>query len=248
MNCVETSRLLGPFVDDELDVHSVIDVEGHLARCAACAQEKAELAGLRETARERLPRFDPPPGLEDRIFAAVARKTSAQRRRLPWREGALMAAAACATLVATTALRPGRDDAGEEIVDAHVRSLQADHLTDVASSDQHTVKPWFQGRIDFAVPARDFSARGFALAGGRLEMISGHPAAALVYRRRQHVLNLFVSPAAPGSNEPRRDSSLRGYRVSTWTQEGLRYRLVSDVAPPESDELISLLRGGEVPR
>ena len=166
-----------------------------------------------------------------------------------------MAAAACATLVATVALRPARDEAGEEIVDAHVRSLQADHLTDVASSDQHTVKPWFQGRIDFAVPARDFSAQGFVLAGGRLEMISAHPAAALVYRRRQHVLNLFVSPATPGSsgspgstNEPRRDFSLRGYRVSTWTQEGLSYRLVSDVAPSESDELISLLRRSDAAR
>jgi anti-sigma factor RsiW len=251
MNCQETSRLIGPLVDDELDVKSAIDVEGHLLRCAACAQEKRELAGLRETARDRLPRFDPPAGLEDRIFAAVAKQTR-PRRRLPWREAALMAAAACATLVATTVLRPARDDAGEEIVDAHVRSLQADHLTDVASSDQHTVKPWFQGRVDFAVPARDFSARGFALAGGRLEMISGHPAAALVYRRRQHVLNLFVSPSSagsPGSNsEPRRDSSVRGYRVSTWAQDGLRYRLVSDVPASESDELISLLRSGDGPR
>ena len=246
MNCSEASRLIGPFVDDELDVKSVLDVEGHLLRCGACAQEKNELMGLRETARERLPRFDPPAGLEDRIFAAAARQRPALRRRLPWRQAALVAAAACATLVATTALRPARDEAGEEVVDAHVRSMQAGHLTDVASSDQHTVKPWFQGRIDFAVPARDFTAQGFALAGGRLEMISGHPAAALVYRRRQHVLNLFLSPAS--KDEPRRDFSLRGYRVSTWTQEGLRYRLVSDVAPSESDELVSLVRGGDARR
>jgi len=246
MNCIEASHLIGPFVDDELDVKSVVEVEGHLARCAACAQEKGELVGLRETARERLPRFDPPPGLEDHVFRAAMRKTARVRRRLPWREGALMAAAACATLVATTTLRPARNVAGEDVVDAHLRSLQADHLTDVASSDQHTVKPWFQGRIDFAVPARDFSSRGFALAGGRLDMISGHAAAALVYRRRQHVLNLFISPAS--TDEPRRDFSQRGYRVSTWTQEGLRYRLVSDVAQSESDELISLLRGGDVPR
>ena len=200
MNCSEASRLIGPFVDDELDVKSVLDVEGHLLRCGACAQEKNELMGLRETARERLPRFDPPAGLEDRIFAAPARQRPALRRRLPWRQAALVAAAACATLVATTALRP----------------------------------------------ARDFTAQGFALAGGRLEMISGHPAAALVYRRRQHVLNLFLSPAS--KDEPRRDFSLRGYRVSTWTQEGLRYRLVSDVAPSESDELVSLVRGGDARR
>jgi len=108
------------------------------------------------------------------------------------------------------------------------------------------VKPWFQGRIDCAVPARDFSARGFVLTGGRLDVLEGRPAAALVYRRRQHVLNLFVSPASPGSGgEPRRDASVRGFRVSTWTQEGLRYRLVSDIAPSESDELVSLLRADD---
>jgi anti-sigma factor RsiW len=206
-----------------------------------CTQEKSELLALRETARERLPRFDPAASLEERIFRA-ARKPE-PRRRLPWRQAVLVAAAACATLVATSVLRPGRDEAAEEIVDAHVRSLQADHLTDVASSDQHTVKPWFQGRIDFAVPARDFSDRGFALTGGRLDVLDGRPAAALVYRRRQHVLNLFVSPA-PG-DEPRRDVVVRGYRISTWTQEGLRYRLVSDIAPSESDELISLLRADD---
>jgi len=237
MTCLETSHLIGPFVDDELDARSVIDVETHLARCAACAQERSELLALRETARERLPRFDPPEGLEERLFRA-ARK-SGPRRRLPWRQGALVLAAACATVVATSVLRP-HDEPADEIVDAHVRSLQAEHLTDVASSDQHTVKPWFQGRIDFAVPARDFSGHGFVLTGGRLDVLEGRPAAALVYRRRQHLLNLFVSPAS--ADEPRRDLVVRGYRISTWTQEGLRYRLVSDIAPSESDELVSLLR------
>jgi len=240
MTCAEASRLIGPFVDDELDVRSAVDVEGHLARCAACAQEKSEISALRETVRERLPRFDPPPGLEDRLFGSVARPQR-PNRRIPWRGAALVAAAACATFVATTTLRPGREGGAEESVDAHVRSLQAQHLTDVASSDQHTVKPWFQGRLDFAVPAHDFADQGFALVGGRLDVLAGQPAAALVYRRRQHVLNLFVAKAS--GDEPRRDSSLRGYRVSTWAQDGLRYRLVSDVPAAESDELISLVRG-----
>ncbi|MFL5409820.1 MAG: anti-sigma factor family protein [Myxococcales bacterium] len=244
MNCLETSRLIGPFVDDELDARSVIDVEIHLARCAACTEERSELLALRETARERLPRFDPPAGLEERLFRA-ARKPE-PRRRLPWRQGAMVLAAACAAVVATSALRPHPDESADEIVDAHVRSLQADHLTDVVSSDQHTVKPWFQGRIDCAVPVRDFSVHGFVLSGGRLDVLDGRPAAALVYRRRQHVLNLFVSPAPPGSGgEPRRDFSVRGFSISTWTQEGLRYRLVSDIAPSESDELVSLLRSDD---
>jgi len=240
MTCAEASRLIGPFVDDELDVRSALDVEGHLARCAACAQEKSEITALRDTVRERLPRFDPPAGLEDRLFGAVAHRQH-PKRRIPWRGAALVAAAACATFVATTTLRPGREGGAEESVDAHVRSLQAQHLTDVASSDQHTVKPWFQGRLDFAVPARDFADQGFALVGGRLDVLAGQPAAALVYRRRQHVLNLFVAKAS--GDEPRSNFSLRGYRVSTWAQDGLRYRLVSDVPAAESDELISLVRG-----
>jgi anti-sigma factor RsiW len=241
MTCIEASRLIGPFVDDELDIRSAVDVEGHLARCASCTQEKSELTALRETVRERLPRFDPPPGLEDRLFLPAA-TAERPKRRIPWRGAALVAAAACATFIATSTLRP-RDAVEEEIVDAHVRSLQAQHLTDVASSDRHTVKPWFQGRLDFAVPTRDFADRGFALAGGRLDVLAGRPAAALVYRRRQHVLNLFVARAS--GDEPRRDFAVRGYRVSTWTQDGLQYRLVSDVPASESDELISLLRDSE---
>jgi len=196
--------------------------------------------------RERLPRFDPPPGLEDRLFGSVARAKPVTRR-IPWRGAALVAAAACATFFVAypIGVRSARDPATEELVDAHVRSLQAQHLTDVASSDQHTVKPWFQGRLDFAVPVHDFADRGFALVGGRLDVLAGQPAAALVYRRRQHVLNLFVSKASP--YEPRRDF-LRGYRISSWTQGGLLYRLVSDIPVAESDELISLVRGAAAAR
>ena len=245
MTCIEASPLIGPFVDDELDVRSAIEVEGHLARCAACTQEKSEISALRETVRERLPRFDPPPGLEDRLFRS-ALPVERPKRRIPWRVPALVLAAACATFVATSTVRPARDSAAEEIVDAHLRSLQGQHLTDVASSDQHTVKPWFQGRIDFAVPTHDFADRGFALVGGRLDVLSGQQSAALVYRRRQHVLNLFVAKAS--GYETRRDSSLRGYRISTWTQGDLSYRLVSDLPASESDELISLLRYADGPR
>ena len=140
MTCIEASRLIGPFLDDELDLRSAVDVEGHIARCASCAEERNEITALRETVRERLPRFDPPPGLEDRLFRPAAR-VDRPKRRIPWRGAALVAAAACATFVATSTLRPARELAAEEIVDAHVRSLQAQHLTDVASSDQHTVKP-----------------------------------------------------------------------------------------------------------
>ncbi len=260
MTCAEANRLIGPWLDDELDVRSVVELEGHVARCSTCGREKNELLALRETARERLPRFDPPPGLEERLLRTVreerllrtvreerllrtVRETAAPRRRPArrWlREVAMMAAAAGVAVAATSSLQRSTDPSGE-IVDAHLRSLQAGHLTDVASSDQHTVKPWFQGKIDFGVPARDFAAEGFPLVGGRLDMVGGRPVAALVYGRRQHLINVFVGPAAD-RDQPLRSISSRGYRVSSWAQGGLEYRLVTDIAAAEADQLVALLR------
>ena len=244
MTCAEATPLIGPWLDDELDVRSVLELEGHVTRCPACGREKNELLALRDTARERLPRFDPPPGLEDRLLS-VLREAPAPRRRPArrWlREAGLMAAAACLAVTATLSLQNSSGPGDDEIVEAHLRSLQAGHLTDVASSDQHTVKPWFQGKIDFGVPVRDFAAEGFALVGGRLDRVAGRPVAALVYRRRQHLLNVFVCPATAGHDEPLRSVFSRGYRVSSWAQGGLRYRLVTDMAAPEADQLVALLR------
>jgi len=244
MTCTEANRLIGPWLDDELDLRSAVEVEGHLARCPVCGRERNEILALRETARERLPRFDPPPGLEERLLRGV-RAVAAPRPRPArrWlREAALMAAAAGLAVAVTSSVQRGADPSGE-IVDAHLRSLQAGHLTDVTSSDQHTVKPWFQGRIDFGVPVRDFADVGFPLLGGRLDRVDGQPVAALVYGRRQHVINLFVGPVADRDRPPRSVSS-RGYRVSTWAQGGLEYRLVTDVASPDADQLVALLRAG----
>ena len=153
----------------------------------------------------------------------------------------MMAAAACLAVVVTLSVHRGGTAPGNEIVDAHLRSLQAQHLTDVVSSDQHTVKPWFQGKVDFSVPARDFAQQGFVLVGGRLDVIDARPVAAIVYRRRQHVLNLFVWPASRSDAAPRSLTD-RGYRVTSWAQGGLEYRLVSDVPQAEVDQLVSLLR------
>jgi anti-sigma factor RsiW len=243
MTCTEATHLIGPWLDDELDVRSAVELEGHVTQCSACAREKSELFALRDTARERLPRFDPPPGLEDRLLSAL-REAAAPRRppaRRWLREAVLMAAAACVAVTAMVSLQRGSGPS-DEVVDAHLRSLQAGHLTDVTSSDQHTVKPWFQDKIDFAVPVRDFAAEGFALIGGRLDRLSGRPVAALVYRRRQHLLNVFVCPTSAGHDDPVRSVSSRGYRVSSWTQGGLQYRIVTDLAAPDADQLVALLR------
>ena len=245
MTCVEATRLIGPWVDDELDVRSAVDLEGHVARCATCARDREELLALRETARKRLPRYELDPGTEARLLRSVRAVQQPRRVRRQWvREVALMAAAACVAVGVTWSIRRPGDDAADAIADAHVRSLQGDHLTDVASSDQHTVKPWFQGKLDFSVPTRDYAAEGFPLVGGRLDVLGGRPVAALAYRRRQHVLNLFVWPADGGEKEPHTSSS-RGYRVTSWARGGFEYRLVSDVAAADSSELVALLRSPE---
>jgi anti-sigma factor RsiW len=239
MTCAEASQLIGPWVDDELDVRSAVELSLHLARCAECERERSEVLALRDTARERLPLDDPSPQLDRRVWEAV--RAAARRSRHWVRDAGLMAAAACVAVAVTVSLQRGSGALRDEIVDAHVRSLQVQHLTDVASSDQHTVKPWFHGKIDFACPTRDFSEQGFVLAGGRLDVVGGRAVAAIVYRRRQHVLNLFVWPAERGETEAR-SFTARGYRIASWAQAGLEYRLVSDIPEEEADQLVALLR------
>ena len=128
-----------------------------------------------------------------------------------------------------------------EIVDAHVRSLQPGHLSDVISTDQHTVKPWFNGKVDFAVPVRDFADDGFPLQGGRLEEIEGKTVAALIYGRRKHEVNLFVWPETASGDTAARSSALRGYQLITWRKSGMEYWLASDLAQPDLEVLQHLL-------
>jgi anti-sigma factor RsiW len=248
MTCAEATRLIGPWLDDELDVRSTVELEGHLGHCTQCGRERDELLALRATARERLPAFDAPPELEAKIWRMLGEAAAPPPRPAKrWlREGALVAVAASLAFAVSSVTFQGRapDLRREEFVDAHLRSLQPAHLTDVASSDRHTVKPWFQGKLDYAVPVRDFPAEGFNLVGGRLDFVGGRPVAALVYGRRQHLLNLFVWPAT-GGDAPVSTRSVRGYREASWAQGGFEYRLVSDVSPPEADKLVSLLRSPE---
>ena len=241
MTCAEASRLISPWLDDELDIRSSVELELHIAHCPECTRERDEVLALRATARQRPP-DDPSPELEERLWQqvrAIERPVPARR----WlRDAALMAAAACVAILATLWLQQRSGGLRDGLLDAHVRSLQVQHLTDVASSDaQRTVKPWFHGKIDFACPTRDFSEQGFVLAGGRLDVVGGRAVAAIVYRRRQHVLNLFVWPTSRSQSEPR-SAVARGYRIESWSQDGLEYRLVSDAQDVEADQLVTLLR------
>jgi anti-sigma factor RsiW len=238
--CLETRDLLDAFVDDELDLRSGAEVAAHVASCSSCDAERAGLLGVRRLAREQLSRRPMPPGLEARLSRRLRQETGL--RRAGWAV-AVTATAAAAAALALVAIHggPSAESLRDQVVDAHVRSLMAAHLTDVASTDRHTVKPWFQGRLDFAVPVRDFSSDGFTLAGGRLDYLGGRPVASLVYRLRQHAINVFVWPE-PGANEAPVRESTRGYSVWRWRQDGFAWWMVSDAASEDAGTLVRLLR------
>lgn len=236
MRCIEAEPLLNAYLDGELDLPSCVNIERHLAECRACQAQYASLERLRDEIAAADLRYEPGPELERRIEAAFAPPASAPARRPAWQIASLAAAAvAAAVLIAVivpAGMRTGGPATEREILDSHLRSLMANHLVDVPSSDRHTVKPWFQGKTSFSPPALDLSAQGFNLIGGRLDIVRGQPAAAVVYKRRDHVINLFVFEGA-GSAAGVSEHEMDGYHLVRWTQGGLRYCAVSDLNPTE---------------
>ena len=188
-----------------------------------------------------------PDALRTRIRASIAAQAREQERPMWWRWGGMAAAFATVALVSwNVAFLQARNSFDEErlageVTSAHVRSLMAPgHLNDVISTDQHTVKPWFNGKLDFAPPVRDLADAGFPLAGGRLDYIAGRPVAALVYKHRLHTVNLFVWPANGAADAPPRRSSRDGYSVVRWVRGGMRYWAVSDIPADELETFAKL--------
>jgi anti-sigma factor RsiW len=248
MSCDETRGMLDAWVDNELDLRGALEVEEHLGRCAECAAQERSLRELRAFARANLTRHEMPQGLDARLRTALRAETGAPdlrrprpRRALRWTAPFL--AASVAAIVAVAVFRPPPDrHLADSVVDAHVRSLLASHLTDVASSDQHTVKPWFQGKLDYSVPVTDFAAEGFPLAGGRLDYLEETPAAALVYRCGKHIINLFIWPKKQGGDSSVQRLSMRGYCAYRWSKEGMSYWAVSDVNDAQMQKFVELAR------
>lgn len=264
MNCAESKPLVGSYVDGELDAVHNLEVERHIAGCPACAAAQQSALALRSLVREKAPYFRASQSLRARVSAIAAAEpsvSSAMRgestakalrpsafpsRRLAW---SWMSAAAAFALVLLVGLRatslwgPSQENqlAGE-IESAHVRSLMANHLMDVPSTDQHTVKPWFHGKLDFAPPVADFASDGFPLVGGRLDYIHGRAVASLVYQRRQHPINVFVWPTPTDRDSGLRETARDGYNILHWTRGGMTYWAVSDLALDEMRQFADLLR------
>jgi anti-sigma factor RsiW len=243
--------LLHGYVDGELDLVHTLEVEQHLQACSACVRSCAEIRELRAALQAGLPRFTPPEDLRARVRAALRRADRDRRPALGrWRWGTLAAALAVLALGAAglaflLGAPAAHDRLVQEVVASHVRSqMVATHLLDVESSDRHTVKPWFHGKLDFAPAVRDLSEHGFALAGGRLDYVNGRAVAALVYRRRQHVINLLVWPGRAEEAGPRSEMK-QGYHVVHWRQGGMSWWAVSDLNPAELAEFVRLIQARE---
>ncbi len=236
--CDEMRLLIQAEVDGEIDAARAAALAAHVAECAGCAGTRERLVGLSAALREALPIHAASPALREAVLRqlAAAQVRAAARPALSsqilrrWREViAFGSGSAVAAALVLALLRPSAGGSvAEAVASAHIRALQPGHLTDVISTDQHTVKPWFDGRLDFAPPVKDLATQGFPLIGGRVDYLEGHAAAALVYRRAKHVIDLYVWPANGGPTAPR--IGLRnGYNLVRWRQDGMQLWAVSDL-------------------
>jgi len=243
----EVRALAGAWLDREADPLAQREIEAHLAGCAACRAAVDGARGFSAAIRAEAEYFEAPPALVARLAAASRPARPAPRRMTTWRPLALAASALLAVVLAGGigyfgSLGGSQDPLVQDVVDGHVRSLQAEHLIDIASSDQHTVKPWFDGRLDAAPPVRDLTTEGFPLVGGRLDYLDGKSVAALVYRHRQHPINLFVAPIGASGAGPALATTRQGYNVRHWVAGDMSFWLVSDLDMNELKALEALLR------
>jgi anti-sigma factor RsiW len=247
--CPERELLLHGLADGELDAANAMLMEEHLRGCGGCAAAYTEIIRQKQLFRSKDAPFQAPGALRSRILSAMAAEDGAQlakaaisfgtprsrqtRLRRSWLQqrsivfSSIALAASLLLFVSSWNAAPSLD---EELVTSHIRSLLATHLTDVVSSDQHTVKPWFLGKLDYAPPVVDLSMKGFPLVGGRLDYVRGRIVAAVVYKRHSHVINLFVWPAAKMQAV---SETVEGYHILSWTRAGFAYAAVSDINSQE---------------
>ena len=247
MSCERTETVLHVYFDNELDALGAAEFERHLEQCFECNEALQGLKSLRSSIGVSQLYEKTPAAFRKKVLAQVspARPVIIEPSRRNWQ---WLAVAATLVLLAYGTWRIislGRVDGFQttlaaEVIDAHLRSLQPGHLTDVVSTDQHTVKPWFDGKLDFSPPVRDFADQGFPLQGGRLDVVDNHAVAALVYGRRQHLVNDFIWPTNE-KDASSRSGSRQGYHWLDWRKNGMEFCAVSDSAASDLSELQSLL-------
>lgn len=253
MSCLQSQSDLHAYFDGEMSAIESAAFEQHLQTCDACQQMLQANERLRGAINQE-PLYERAPGS---LIAAIdieldhpPVKTSVEHRGFQgWRFialGSSLAAAACFAIVLTILhSSPARDDLlAQEIVASHIRAMMADHLLDVPSLDRHTVKPWFDGKLDFAPPVIDTKAAGFPLIGGRLDYIGGRPVAAVVFKRDQHIINLFIWTSGQTVDEPQRVLARQGYNVVRWSRAGMTFWAVSDLEMTKLQQFASVQQVG----
>jgi anti-sigma factor RsiW len=248
MTCEFSQTTLHGYIDGELGAMRAAEFESHLEGCAQCREVRERMESLRTQLREGNLYQYAPERLREQVHAQLLEASGEKRKNASWRRWFLVpafsaAAVAAAFWFALFLVQPHTHSAQitAELVDAHVRSLQPGHLTDVISTDQHTVKPWFDGKLDFVPPVADYSDKGFSLTGGRLDFVDGHSVAVLVYARAKHVVNVFVWPARSTDTISDSSGSRQGYNWILWHSGDMTFCIVSDAAPASLAQLKDLI-------
>jgi len=244
MTCDEAEVLLNALIDGELDAGHTREVEQHVATCSRCIATLAAYRQMSGAVASSDLRYTAPASLRARVEAALPKALPSNVQPMPTRRGLLrgFAMGSAVSAIAATGLFAivlRNDDQSRieaEIVSAHLRSLQAGHLTDVVSTDQHTVKPWFAGKLDVSPPVIDLTAQDFTLIGGRLDYLDARAIGAVVYKRRAHVINLFVAQTSSMQHKPAKADTVQGYNIRRWSDRGLNYWAISDLGADELAE------------
>ena len=244
MTCEEAEVLIHALIDGELDAGHAREVEAHIEGCAHCTALMQDYREISQAMAETDLRYKAPLELRRRIEQALPQPQEQVVRALPSRRsvlrgfalGSAVSAMAATGLFAIVLHNDDEQRIEGEIVSAHLRSLQAGHLTDVISTDQHTVKPWFNGKLDVSPPVIDLTAQGFTLIGGRLDYVDARAIGAVVYKRRAHVINLFVAQTSNMERRPARIDTVQGFNIRRWSDRGLNYWAVSDLGADELAE------------
>lgn len=249
-DCTSIEFLLQADLDGELGPEGAATLATHLANCPACQARQAALIRVSARLRNELPYHAAPPRLREAIQAAAA-KAATPPQRENWLHAAtnwlrlllpVGGAAALAAALALIVIVPGGTNITESVIASHIRALQPGHLMDVISTDQHTVKPWFNGKVDFSPPVKDLAAQGFPLIGGRLDFLAGRPVAALVYHRAKHVIDLYIWPTSSKATAPEQAGERSGYNFVRWSQGDMVFWAVSDVEKSQLAEFVRLWR------
>jgi anti-sigma factor RsiW len=249
LNCQETQELIHGYLDGELDLVKSLEIERHLETCDGCKQSLENLVALRGAIRNNAPYFSAPADFRSSLRTALrkeAKGTKSERFSWNWlRIGSAFASivALCIVvwlIVPMRAKPPSEDLLAKEIVSDHIRSMLGEHMMDVESSNQHTVKPWFDGKLEYAPQVTNLSDKGFTLVGGRLDYINGRRVAALVYQREKHFINLFTWPTDEKDSAPQL-GAMQGYNMLHWNRNGMAYWAVSDLNAAELRTFTDLL-------